>query len=207
MQCDTVLFVMWNRSELNLSSIYFYKWNQQINSSSYRRETSTRFTFSESTKCHSSKQLSPRSQVPVNIPSARLPHDTAELSRALATLLTAQASATVSLLHKRQGDAYGEVLKVQWEKTLTESWKAGSQTWVTTWGLCNSWLAWLHSTVPPLCTESRGQIASFCFFRLIVWSKQGVCWIFGCGLWALLTNQGDDGLSTFRFHFCLVSQD
>lgn len=70
---------MWNRPELR--SIYFYEWNQQINFSNYGRETLTRFTFSGSTKCHSSKQLSPRSQVPVSIPTAQLPHVTAELSQ------------------------------------------------------------------------------------------------------------------------------
>lgn len=194
---------MWNRPELR--SIYFYEWNQQINSSNYGRETLTRFTFSESTKCHSSKQLSPRSQVPANIPSAQLPHVTAELSqRALRLRLQA-----VSLLHKRRGDAYGTRSTMR-KKMLTESWKAGSQPWGTTWGLCNSQTSYLRGSIqrfPQLCTESTGRTALLCFFRLIVWSKQGVCRIFSRDLWALLTNQGDDGLSTFPFHFCLGSQD
>lgn len=35
----------------------------------------------------------------------------------------AQASGTVSLLHKGQGDAYGKVLEVQWEKNVDKELK------------------------------------------------------------------------------------
>lgn len=197
---------MWNRPELR--SIYFYEWNQQINFSNYGRETLTRFTFSGSTKCHSSKQLSPRSQVPVSIPTAQLPHVTAELSQhALWLRLQTQFLYYI----RGEGMLMARYSKYnEKKKMLTESWKAGSQPWGTTWGLCNSQTSYLCGSIqrfPQLCTESTGRTALLCFFRLIMWSKQGVCRIFSRDLWALLTNQGDDGLSTFPFHFCLGSQD
>lgn len=98
--------------------MYFYKWNQQINSSSYRRETSTRFTFllkaQNVTHPNSYPQKSSPCKHPISTTATR--H-----SRALATFLWFRLQAQFLYYIRGKGRLMGRYSKYNEKKK--KSWR------------------------------------------------------------------------------------